>query len=185
MVSFALASLLVYGAWLWLGNSPTDEVGPRITTSDESLPISEQPADISLPLDGPAAVPVAPGSMQATLLSTTEDSRNQILSLTIRDADFECPSVESAKAVGSNGSVWRVHCGAVLVYWAEVGEFGRLSITPIPYGDFGINGRPGGSPTRIQPETRDDDSFERDQLQLQQQLQQQLRDQQRLRDQLR
>jgi hypothetical protein len=89
--------------------------------------------------------------MQSELLTMTDAARGQIFALTIGDAGFQCPSVQSAKVVGNTGSVWRAHCGEVLVYWVEVNDFGRLSVRPVPYGDFW----PGGLPNReVQPELR-------------------------------
>jgi hypothetical protein len=74
--------------------------------------------------------------MQAELLNTTEANRVQMLTLAISDADYDCPPGATARAAGTNGVVWRVHCGESKVYWVEVSEFGRLLVRPLPYGDF-------------------------------------------------
>lgn len=76
--------------------------------------------------------------MRESFLATTAENRSHILALAIRTAGFTCSSGKSATAAGPSNAMWRVHCGGNDVYWVEVDEFDRLSVEPIPYGDFAI-----------------------------------------------
>lgn len=60
--------------------------------------------------------------------------RNQIFWLTLRDAQFECDEVKSSGPLGA--SAWLARCGEPWTYELIVDEFGRLSASPVPYGDF-------------------------------------------------
>lgn len=88
------------------------------------------------PAQEPAIDAPRPGSMQASLLESTEANRAHLFWRAIVDAGFECPEVRAAGAVGTTGSNWRANCGDASVYLIEVGEFGRLSVSPMPYGDL-------------------------------------------------
>jgi hypothetical protein len=133
-----------------------DGLGPAGTVASESAtsPRSVQDAVDAAIVDAAnqPGLP-APGSMEAELLNTTDANRNQMLSLAISDARYECPDGANAKAAGNNGAVWRVHCGESNVYWVEVNEFGRLLVTPLPYGDFG-EGTGGVRELRYEPQDR-------------------------------
>jgi hypothetical protein len=134
---FAVVGMVGFGLWQWrisVSNGPTDAP----VSSDSVAPAGsiENAGDrANVDSTGQPALP-APGSMAAELLNTTEANRLQILALAISDARYECPPGASVKAAGSNGAVWRVHCGESNIYWVEVNEFGRLLVTPAPYGDF-------------------------------------------------
>lgn len=102
-------------------------------------------------------------------MNTTAANRVQLLALAISDAGYECPPGASVNAVGNNGAVWRVHCGESNIYWVEVNQFGRLLVTPAPYGDF-IGGA--GAPRR---EFESDTPFEqRNQFEQEQRLREQM-----------
>jgi hypothetical protein len=134
---FAVIGMVGFGLWQWrvsVSNGRT--VYPASSDSAAPAGSNENAGDrTSVDSANRRALP-APGSMAAELLNTTEANRMQMLTLAISDARYECPPGASVKAAGNNGAVWRVHCGESNIYWVEVNEFGRLLVTPAPYGDF-------------------------------------------------
>jgi hypothetical protein len=115
---------------------------------DVQTPVLAAKTPADRPDDALVAVPAnlnqqpVPGSMQAELLATTAENRDQMLRLAISDAGFHCPAGAKSKAVGTSGGVWRVHCGEADVYWVEIDEFGHLLVRPAPYSDFGWDSTP-------------------------------------------
>jgi hypothetical protein len=133
-----LAVLLIAGiAGFWLLSG--DDEGAR--PADPSLlDLLDQAPTVSPPETEPALVPdespdPRPGSMQVTLLDTTDRNRALIVGSTVRDAGYECDEIRSALPVDRDGFNWRVNCGDAQTYWIEVDEFGQLSARPMPYGD--------------------------------------------------
>lgn len=163
-----MIGVVAYSLWLWRdGNSVRP--GTDAASSDPIVPAVSSDAAGNVAADDSAnasALP-APGSMEAALLNTTPANRVQMLTLAISDARYECPPGASVNAVGSNGAVWRVHCGESNIYLVEVNEYGRLQVTPLPYGDF-IGGA--GAPRR-QFES-DTPSEQREQIELQERMRQ-------------
>lgn len=131
------AVLLIAGiAGFWLLSGDDEIVQPSDSTRFE--PPTQ--ARISLPETAAERRQVEspeprPGSMQMTLLDTTNQNRALIVSSTIRDAGYECDEVRSSLPVDREGFNWRVNCGDTLTYWIEIDEFGQLSARPMPYGD--------------------------------------------------
>jgi hypothetical protein len=103
------------------------------TGSKQGLP-AERVAGFeqSAPFDE-AAPP--PGSMQESLLNAADGHRVQLFWRAIGDAGLECAEIRAVGPLGDGGSAWRANCGDASVYLIEVGEFGRLSVVPMPYGD--------------------------------------------------
>jgi hypothetical protein len=140
-----IALAVIAGSIVWQRMySTTESVSEPLDadTSAGNMDSGRAEAEADEPNDEIAAERGAPGSMQAGLFNTTEGNRHQILALTIAAGNYPCPLVKSAKAVGRQGLVWRVHCGDALVYWVEVDEFDRLSVTPVPYADFNFGNAP-------------------------------------------
>jgi hypothetical protein len=80
--------------------------------------------------------PVGPGGLHKELQVMPKRDRNNLLRLVIRDAGFRCDDVKSSELLYSETGMWQADCGAMLSYSVQIREIGRISIHPIPYGDF-------------------------------------------------
>ena len=151
-----LAAIAVIGSiaggligFQWLSND--NNLDPEAALVDafprpEAVPAT--PADNVEHLADLAEATVArPGSLQAYLLAATDDTRNHLLSLTLRDTGYECSAVRSSWLLDRMGSAWRASCGDTLVYWIDVDDVGHLSVEAAPYGDV----YPYSAPIRRQP----------------------------------
>ena len=137
-VAFLLAGLIGYDIWRLIEDRESDisRLDAGVTRSESALRQFPQTEDEVSGRNESLSDEAPPGSMRATLLNTADGNRNHIFQMTIGDAGFECPGVRNASGVGSDGYVWRVHCGDWFIYWIEVGDFGRLLVTPVQYGDI-------------------------------------------------
>lgn len=80
--------------------------------------------------------PVGPGGLHQELMVMPERDRNNLFRLAIRDAGFQCDDVTSSQFLSTETGVWQADCGAMSTYSLLIHEFGGISISPIPYGDF-------------------------------------------------
>jgi hypothetical protein len=135
LASISGAGLVGIGVWQLSEQAPP-AANPTAASAGNGAASVEQTAEVALAADEPSVDPPAPDTMQARLLTTTEGNRNNIFSLTLASAGYECPEIRTARAVGRDGSNWRIQCGESWVYSVEVDEFGRLSVYPVPYGDI-------------------------------------------------
>lgn len=74
-----------------------------------------------------------PQGLSARLLDDSDGTRRNLFAMTIRDAGYDCPEVRTADTIAPGGQAWRVHCGALRLYWIEIDDFGRMSVEPGSY----------------------------------------------------
>jgi hypothetical protein len=131
LVSILLAVFLAAGVYRAYMRDPSQQPSePRLGLTPAKTMFETQ-ASASLPTHTPEA---EVSDFAEKLLAMPEPVRNQVFWLTLRDARFECEEVKSARPLGA--SAWLARCGEPWAYELIVDEFGRLSASPVPYGDF-------------------------------------------------
>jgi hypothetical protein len=133
-----LAVLLIAGVagfWLLSGDDEVPQPADATLLDLQDQAPTRSPTEIEPALVHDESPDPRPGSMQVTLLDTTDQNRALIVGSTIRDNGYECDEIRSALPVDRDGFNWRVNCGDARTYWIEIDEFGQLSARPMPYGD--------------------------------------------------
>lgn len=154
-----LSGLLIAGAivvaFLGTGMRSPDRAdessAPGVTPSAGRAAEADQTESGSMQL---ASRTEQPQGLGARLLSDSDNSRQNLLGMTIREAGYDCPEVRSAEALEGSGQAWRAYCGDLRLYWIEIDEFGRMSVEPGDYNESGFDtgGSGGGRTLTIQPE---------------------------------
>lgn len=123
--------------YLWLESPADSAVGSRQSLAAALAEGWRNLSDADSGSSGEPSVDAPPpGSMQESLLNSSDGHRRQLFWRAITGAGFECVDVRVVGAVGGTGSAWRANCGDASIYLIEVNEFGRLAVTPMPYGDL-------------------------------------------------
>lgn len=85
---------------------------------------------------GRSQVAASRSGLHQRLLAMREPERKQIFYLIIRDVGAKCTEVMSSQYLIAESGVWHAHCGKTHTYSIVIGDFGSISVYPVPYGDF-------------------------------------------------
>lgn len=128
----SLGALLisVVGVRLLDGNEPQPSLSPETEPAIDS-------ADVAGERERAAERVVDPsGSLRRDLIARSDEGRNHVLWLAIRDAGFECDEIRHAGMSGPEAMGWVASCAGGVSYFVRIDDTERVSVSEVPSGDF-------------------------------------------------